>query len=380
MNNKGFTLVELLAVIVILSLIALLASTSVTKVLKESKDELSGIQLGEIKEAAETWSMDNLNKLPGNGECAYITVEDLKEYGVLDTNINNPKNNKQISNDLKIKITSNTGKDGNLITNYEVDSKDIDVCRYIYSVEPATKENKTLAGTIPKGNFEPGDEYIVNVDLIHKYHFYVLSIEEDKVKLIMSNNICSDGTLATATNRCKVEWASKIDYNEDTNYGENGNNNKGPITAMNYLYEVTKNWSNMPNIWMNYTDEGNRYGEIKTEENMTKITMKDGVEIKNYRDLKARLITKREIIEVGCGDDSGSCPAWMVNGLSSYTDKYPTGTKEDISFILGYWSLSSGGASYSQIVHNRGIIGGDYVSTPNDGIRPVIELPKSYFS
>ena len=51
MNKKGFTLVELLAVIIILSLLALLASTSVSKIVKDSKSDLYDTQINLIKSA-----------------------------------------------------------------------------------------------------------------------------------------------------------------------------------------------------------------------------------------------------------------------------------------------------------------------------------------
>ena len=59
---KGFTLVELLAVIVILSLLLLLAVTTVSSQFKNSKDDLYDTQLNNIKLAAEMWGSDNKTK------------------------------------------------------------------------------------------------------------------------------------------------------------------------------------------------------------------------------------------------------------------------------------------------------------------------------
>ena len=63
-NKNGFTLVELLAVIVILSLLALLTSTAVTKLVKDSKEDLYQTQIELIKASAEAWGADNIYKLP----------------------------------------------------------------------------------------------------------------------------------------------------------------------------------------------------------------------------------------------------------------------------------------------------------------------------
>ena len=83
MNKRGFTLVELLAVIVILALLALLTSTAVTKIVKDSKENLSSVQIQNIKEAAEMWGADNLDKLPDAGDCNYITLGVLQDEGLI---------------------------------------------------------------------------------------------------------------------------------------------------------------------------------------------------------------------------------------------------------------------------------------------------------
>lgn len=132
MNTHGFTLVELLAVIIILSLLALLTSTSVTKLLKDSKEDLSDVQIKSIRAAAETWGADNIAILPDAGDCKYLTLKDLKEYGVLDGEIKDPVTNKIIPDDLKIKITSKTSSYGTNILNYEVDPQDITGCKMVY--------------------------------------------------------------------------------------------------------------------------------------------------------------------------------------------------------------------------------------------------------
>lgn len=56
------------------------------------------------------------------------------------------------------------------------------------------------------------------------------------------------------------------DYNDDTNYGTNGNNNKGPITAMKFLQDATKTWTNTNEMTINtYTDEtGTPVKEMQT--------------------------------------------------------------------------------------------------------------------
>ena len=131
--RRGFTLIELLAVITILSIIVLVASISVADMLKESKKELSAAQIRSIKESAKSWSSDNMDILPIANNCSFIMLKDLKDTGLLDSKVINPKDNKNIPNETKIKITSKIGNNGKSILDYEVDSDDISECTYIGS-------------------------------------------------------------------------------------------------------------------------------------------------------------------------------------------------------------------------------------------------------
>ena len=231
MKTSGFTLVELLAVIVILSLLALLASTSVTKLIKGSKEDIYNIQLNSIKEAAETWGAENLLYLPNAGECKYLTVGVLKEYGLLDETLNDSRNHNPISDDLKIKITTTQGKYGTNITNYEVDSKNIEgcskvkppVCVAVTSSNATYRKDDTsqTLGKIPTGEYLPGDEYVCNVDGTNSYHFYILETVGYNVSLIMASNYdtttqswCASGNSSTCNadgltsklNEIKAKW------------------------------------------------------------------------------------------------------------------------------------------------------------------------------
>ena len=83
MNNKGFTLVELLAVIVILAALALITTTSVAKILKDSKEDLYNTQFSALESMVGIWMSDNMDLLPDVDNCAYITLKDLKPLGVV---------------------------------------------------------------------------------------------------------------------------------------------------------------------------------------------------------------------------------------------------------------------------------------------------------
>ncbi len=63
MNKKGFTLVELMAVIVIISIIALVGVTSITGVRKQMDKKLFEEKLTSAIASAEKWGDDNKDKL-----------------------------------------------------------------------------------------------------------------------------------------------------------------------------------------------------------------------------------------------------------------------------------------------------------------------------
>ena len=176
----------------------------------------------------------------------------------------------------------------------------------------------------------------------------------------MERNICSDGTLAISTKTCTVAWISEHDYGCGERDDYCSENDKVPITAMNYLNSATSSWTNIPNLNITYNDEDGRYGSIKLEG-------------------KARLPYHREVNAVGCEDYSGlTCPAWMVEYLYNAGPEYETTyQKNPIEGIAGYWTLSSSvDDSYDAwSVNSDGFVGNGAVGYDGYfGARPVINL------
>ena len=105
-NSKGFTLAELLGVIIILAVIALIATVSITSSMKKTKDELYNLQIENIINGAKTWASGNVFKLPENdGETIYLTLAELKQAGFVEKDITNPLTNELFSDQLQVKIT-----------------------------------------------------------------------------------------------------------------------------------------------------------------------------------------------------------------------------------------------------------------------------------
>lgn len=174
MNRKGFTLVELLAVIVIIALLALITTTSVTKFVGDAKNNLSNVQIGLIKSAAEAWGADNINKFPEANKCSYITLKDLKNQGFIDSSVIDPKTNKKISDDLKIKISNTLSEYGKEIISYEVNPQNTNNCEWAYPCKYTKDTDRNEMITCGTENFYGITKEDGKVEMLSKYNITLL--------------------------------------------------------------------------------------------------------------------------------------------------------------------------------------------------------------
>ena len=79
--KKGFSLIELLAVIILLGVIITLASIAVTTFRKNSEDSLKEQKIKYIETGALRWGEDHLNSL--NSSCNYVHVSELISGGYI---------------------------------------------------------------------------------------------------------------------------------------------------------------------------------------------------------------------------------------------------------------------------------------------------------
>ena len=106
LTTLGFTLAELLGVLIILAVIALISIASITNTMKESKEKLYNQQINNIIFGAKNWASSHAFEMPENdGESITLTLEQLKQAGFVEEDVTNPKTNELFSNDLQVKIT-----------------------------------------------------------------------------------------------------------------------------------------------------------------------------------------------------------------------------------------------------------------------------------
>ena len=240
--------------------------------------------------------------------------------------------------------------------------------------KPVTSD---IEGTI----YDLGAKYMCEVKPGTTYNFYVLSHNQNGTSnLIMDNNVYynsdNDKGVASAQNSGQLKWY------------ESSDNSYGPVTAMQYLHNVTKDWINVPNIIMNYTDENimgfvnqthgtTGYGTITTQGNKTTITKKDGTPTATFTNLKARLPMYDEVHGEGkCltlyenGGSYYSCPSWLTQNLEI--------VKHASNAVEGYWTLATNHdtkPTYAWRVITGGVISNGTVDNiMRAGVRPVITV------
>ena len=379
MNKRGFTLIELLAVIVILAIIAVIAVSIVLNIIDESKKNAGlrsaemYVKAAEMSIAQSTLKDKNITDGTYNLKDGDICLND-DCTDKLDVEVNGkvPESgtititNENIS-DLSIVLNEKTiikNSDGDLVYQTGEKIKTIDdICTH-----------DTTNGIAPK---TAGAKYTCEVKEGTTYTFYVLNATSTEVNLIMDQNINSDGTPAgmTGTTKNGDNVYNLVAWNNESGQSTNA---YGPVTAMQFLYNATKDWTNIDPVNYTYNDkttqgttaENKSYTSFISTNGVATITplTGDGVTIgSEATPLRARMpIFARDasITEVTSKTDAN---AYLYDNLD------PNG----LNAPYGYWTLSSYADSslgawcvtYHGKVYSNGVdVGSGY------GVRAVITL------
>lgn len=110
-NNKGFTLIELIATIGIMILIGLVIVNNMTGVLSKQHDEEYKSFKKELEDGAciyvETkWDSSKRSNCKASNNCT-VSIDELIKAGFIDENLKNPNNEEEIKNNqdkYKVKV------------------------------------------------------------------------------------------------------------------------------------------------------------------------------------------------------------------------------------------------------------------------------------
>ncbi len=116
MNRKGFTLIELIGVIVILSLLTLIIVPNVVTYLQQGISDSKEFQSESIVLGAKNWASDHKDELPDDGDTLNLQFSTLQSGGYIEKNIKDPETGDEIDANAMCVVITNNGKK----YNYEV--------------------------------------------------------------------------------------------------------------------------------------------------------------------------------------------------------------------------------------------------------------------
>lgn len=130
MNKKGFTLVELLGVIIILAIIGTIAAISVNTLIERGKIGIYKNYESTLKSSASNYLISNSDELPNIGSSIDISVTTLVNSKFIDE-LEDPKNKSDKCTSSYVRVT----RDVNVSNNYNLTYKICLICGTNYISE-----------------------------------------------------------------------------------------------------------------------------------------------------------------------------------------------------------------------------------------------------
>lgn len=292
-NEKGFSLVELLAVVVILGLLSAVAIIGVNSIIKNTEKKYYDTQRNTLKMAAQSYTQDNRSSLPKTiGSSTEITLKTLQEKKYVDE-IKNRQGATCDATKSYVRVFKYS-KDGYNYTSYLV-------CPGYENVT----ENIEKAGPTIKVEYKDSGTYTEKNDTVeiasYKSPKVTINIErknDGENKNILSYNYVIYSCITNASKKevCNTELknSGSVDAHQQAKVTEE-------ISIKEYL-------SNKIKIVVSSVDE---YGNVSTVNKYLKLSFKDGPKCELVSDSNVPWINDPSVekfreVKVKCIDTNGS--------------------------------------------------------------------------
>jgi len=315
----------------------------------------SGIQSGDM-----ILDLDGAN-IGGNNTLNIDLSQAQSTYVVEFTAIGNVSGN-LVKGDIKLNNTSSdqTHIEGaTLETNISVSDLNCEVKESICELVSGTEGSE-------------GAKYNCGVSPNAIQTFYLLDNNDDGTSdLIMNANINASGE--------KVIPGVTSDTGEVAWYSDETNNKNGPVTAMTYLHNVTKSWTNVEPLNYSYYDREVQ-GITTTDRGYQSFISTNGIATITAGDTEGTQITigsASEPLRARMPMFSFDANITEVTSMTNASYLYDNFDAVNYNAPYGYWTLSSDddGSYYAWGVFYLGDVGScDVDSADSYGVRPVITI------
>ena len=345
-NNKAFTLIELLAVIVILAIIALIATPIVLSIINDSK-ESAGLRSAEmyLDAVEQSISLEKMNNTSFDPNICNIDKVNLNCEGIelkVEVNGEVPESGIITFEDGKIKVIELTYTNGKTIVK---NSEGNLVYGKIWTLTKAQGNTRAKA--------EIGDTITINLE-----NFYVYSNKDGYIKAIAKYNLYVGGEYDN-DNSVWTAYDTTVE-----GYGLQHIDMKGYVSGQT-VRKGTTAYSSSSSDYVGSIVEG----YVKTYK--TKLESMGATFIDNLDDAEdpddqlagsgVRLITKKELEELGCSSSSNTC-----SGAPSFVTE------------TSYWSGSAYDSDDVWLVYSNGAFSfNGYSYGYSIGVRPIITILES---
>ena len=410
MNKKGFTLVELLGVLVVLSVILMIAFPLITTYINKSKQKAYDTQMELIITGLKNYANEQKEVLPVNDtDYVTFTLGQLKALGIVNNSVVNPLDGKEIDDSMEFKIV----KDGSKYTYQIVESSrlsrddknhtpsiilngnilnyiDLDSTYNELGASATDYDGKPLSVTIDKTDLDVSTigVYQIRYEVIDSnntksYAIRTVIVGESKIfangKVVYynpeTNTKCnsSEAVSTTGTKTGCMRWYAFNDDGEsdtvnlilDHNttatvaWASTGTNANGPVEVKTQLESDTSSWNNSINSRL-----------IEASE-IAKIT---GNTTWTVGGSDYRFHNNNQTSYYGAAGTNKY--AWLFDNTIDCTI---CGCNTDDSSTYGYWAGTAYSGNYriAWAVSSVGALIRNPVSIDGYGVRPVVSVNRS---